>query len=132
VAGRLRGRRVLVFKPGFAIPTPWAYGRLAATPGAYVPAAEAEARLASWTAARDAPAGELLFNSMEPPAFAKFAALPLLLGEVRARFGMESGMSGSGSACFALPREDADAGPVAAAIVEAWGPSALFVDTRIA
>jgi hypothetical protein len=41
-------------------------------------------------------------------------------------------MSGSGSACFALPGEDADAAPVAAAIVEAWGPSALIVDTRIA
>jgi 4-diphosphocytidyl-2-C-methyl-D-erythritol kinase len=32
---RIRGRRILVFKPGFAIPTAWAYGRLAASDGGY-------------------------------------------------------------------------------------------------
>jgi len=131
-AARLRGRRVLVFKPGFSIPTPWAYRRLAESPGDYMPAPEAEARLASWEEAPSADAGDLLFNSMERPAFAKFPALPLLLGAVRERFGIAAGMSGSGSACFALLREDSDAAPVSAAIIEAWGPSALVVDTRIA
>jgi 4-diphosphocytidyl-2-C-methyl-D-erythritol kinase len=128
---RVRGRRVLVFKPAFAIPTPWAYARLAASGRDYVAAPGAEARLASWVAG-GAAAEDLLFNSMERPAFAKFAALPVLLDAIRARFGVAAGMSGSGSACFALLREDADAGPVAGAIREAWGPSALVVDTRIA
>jgi|CZKI01.1.fsa_nt_gi 4-diphosphocytidyl-2-C-methyl-D-erythritol kinase len=129
---RIRARRVLVFKPGFGIPTPWAYGRLAEFPQGCVPASEAEARLASWTASPSAPAGDLLFNSMERPAFAKFAALPLLLGLIRARWGIAAGMTGSGSACFALPADDADTGPIAGAIREAWGPSAFVVDTRFA
>ena len=56
-AARLRGRRVLVFKPDFGIGTPWAYQRLAAeAPAGYVPAAEAEARLAAWLADPSAPA----------------------------------------------------------------------------
>lgn len=128
---RIRGRRVLVFKPGFAIPTAWAYGRLAESPQDYVSAADAEARLASWTSG-PASAEDLLFNSMERPAFAKFAALPLLLGIVRSRFGVSAGMSGSGSACFALLAEEADAGPVAAAVRDAWGSSAFVADTRFA
>jgi 4-diphosphocytidyl-2-C-methyl-D-erythritol kinase len=41
-------------------------------------------------------------------------------------------MSGSGSACFALLNENAERGPVEAAIREAWGPSAFVVETRIA
>jgi len=129
---RVRGRRVLVFKPGFAIPTPWAYARLAETPQGYVPASEAEARLALWTADPSSPAEGLLFNSMERPAFAKFAAIPLLLGVLRARWGIPAGMTGSGSACFALLAEDADTGPVEEAIREAWGPSSFVVDTRTA
>jgi len=130
-AGRISGGRVLVFKPAFAILTPWAYARLAGSPGGYVAPAQAEARLASWIAGT-APAGELLFNSMEQPAFAKFAALPALLGAIRSRFGVPAGMSGSGSACFALLADGADAGPIAGAVREAWGPSAWVVDTRFA
>lgn len=128
---RMRGRRILVFKPGFAIPTAWAYGRLAASAGGYAPGPWAEERLASWIAG-PAPAEDLLFNSMEPPAFGKFPSIPILLDSIRSRFGVAAGMSGSGSACFALLPEDADAGPVAAAIRASWGPSALVVDTRIA
>ena len=131
-AARLRGRRVLVFKPGFGIATSWAYGRLAAgAPGSYVSAAEAEARLRSWIGDPQAPAESLLFNSMEPPAFGKFIALPLLLGDLRERFGLTPRMSGSGSACFALLGERVDPGPIERAIREAWGPAAFVVDTRI-
>jgi len=47
--GRLRGRRVLVFKPAFGIATPWAHAQMAkAAPGSYLPEKEAEARLAAW------------------------------------------------------------------------------------
>jgi len=130
-ARRISGVRVLVFKPGFSILTPWAYATLAGSPGSYVAKAQAEGRLSSWTAGT-APAGEILFNSMERPAFAKFAALPALLGAIRSGFGVPAGMSGSGSACFALLDDDADTGPVARAIREAWGPSAQVVDTRFA
>ncbi len=130
---RIRGMRVLVFKPGFAIPTPWAYGRLAAeAPRGYVAPARAEAMLAAWVDKPGAPAGELLFNSMERAAFAKFPALPQLLERLRVQFGISGRMSGSGSACYALVHEDLALGPVEAAIREAWGPSAFVVETRVA
>ena len=101
-AARLRGRRLLLFKPSFAISTPWAYGRMDATaPKHFVPPAEAEARLAKWVGSQ-APAGQLLFNNMEAVAFEKFIALPVLLEKLRREFGVAVRMSGSGSACFAL------------------------------
>lgn len=131
--GRLAGRRVLVFKPGFGISTPWAYGRLAAgAPGSYLAADEAEARLKVWIDDNGASAERLLFNSMEPPAFRKFPALPLLLEELRGEFGFAAGMSGSGSACFALLPEGADAAPAVARVRRAWGGSAFVREARIA
>jgi 4-diphosphocytidyl-2-C-methyl-D-erythritol kinase len=131
-AGRVRGRRVLVFKPGFGIATPWAYGRLAAgAPASYLPAAEAEARFAAWCEDAGAPVEALLFNSMEPPAFAKFIALPVLLGQLERQFGLRPRMSGSGSACFAMLHEDSGTGPVRAAIREAWGESAFVQEARL-
>lgn len=129
---RLQGRRVLVCKPGFGISTPWAYEQLVAVaPEGYVAAAEAEARLATWLGDATAPAEALGFNNMEPPAFAKYLALPVLRTQVRRDFGLDLRMSGSGSACFALLPENADAAPLMAAIQAAWGRSALVVETRI-
>lgn len=128
---RLSGRRVLVFKPAFGIATPWAYARMVATPGSYLPAAEAEARLAAWRGNTAAPVETLLFNNMEPAAFGKFLALPTLLAELRGRFGLEPRMSGSGSACFALLPESLAAAPVIAAVREAWGPQAVALETTL-
>ncbi len=139
---RLRGRRVLVFKPAFAISTAWAYARLAALASVspataadvmagYLPPAEAEARLAAWIGEAGAPAETLLYNNMERAAFAKFLALPALLEVLRARCGIAPRMSGSGSACFALLPEEMDARPIVSAIREAWGESALVKETRL-
>lgn len=130
---RIRGMRVLVFKPAFAIATPWAYATLAAgAPGGYVSPAKAESMLATWTGRAGAPAQALFFNSFEAPAFAKFGALPIMLERLRGQFGIEARMSGSGSACFAFLDESADAAPAVAAIREAWGASAFVVETRVA
>ena len=129
----LHGRRVLIFKPGFGIATPWAYGQMAAgAPGSYVPAAEAERRLAAWVERAEAPAEELLFNGMEGVAFAKFVALPTLLEQLRGRFGVAARMSGSGSACFALLAEDAPGAAIREAIRAAWGASAFVTEARLA
>jgi 4-diphosphocytidyl-2-C-methyl-D-erythritol kinase len=131
--GRIRGMRVLLFKPGFAIPTPWAFSRLAAeAPRGYIQSARAESMLAAWVEKAGAPVDGLLFNSMERPAFAKFAALPVLLERLRARFGISPRMSGSGSACFALLHENEHTGPIESTIREAWGPSAFVTETRVA
>jgi 4-diphosphocytidyl-2-C-methyl-D-erythritol kinase len=136
-AGRLAGRSVLVFKPDFPIPTAWAYGRLAETArkggGGYLPASEAEARLAAWMADADAPVESLLFNSMEAAAFGKFLALPALLDRLAGPLGAAVRMSGSGSACFAILGEGSPpAGRIVEAVRDAWGTSAFVVETRIA
>ena len=127
---RLRGRRVLLFKPGFAISTPWAYGRMIARGTDYLPAAEAEARLAAWMDGTG-PAEDLLLNNMEAAAFEKFVALPLLLAKLRAETGVAVRMSGSGSACFALLGEDQVTAPLVARIHECWGPGAFVQEARL-
>jgi 4-diphosphocytidyl-2-C-methyl-D-erythritol kinase len=138
---RVRGRRVLVFKPSFGISTPWAYGRMAAAASAgtsgpapeapvYMALPEAEDRLAAWVRS-DAPAEELLANNMESVAFEKYLALPVLLALLRRDFGVTAHMSGSGSACFALLKEDFAAAPMIAAIRAAWGPGAFVQEARL-
>jgi len=132
--GRLRGRRVLLFKPSFGIGTPWAYQRMIARGTDYVAAAEAERRLAAWVEGQ-APAEELLFNNMEPAAFEKYLALPLLVERLRRDCGAAVAMSGSGSACFALLKEEAgDAGAAALkqVIRDAWGDVTFVQDARLA
>ena len=128
---RLRGRRVLIFKPDFGIATAWAYGRMAAgSPASYLPEAAAETRLAGWLGGVE-PLEKLLFNNMEAPAFAKFVALPTLLEQLRAEFGLAVAMSGSGSACYALLREDSRVDAVVVRILEAWGAHTFIVTTEI-
>lgn len=126
---RLSGRRVLVFKPSFGISTPWAYGRMVARGADYLPAAEAEARLAKWIGG-EAPAEELLFNNMAAAAFEKYSALPLLLARLGREAGLAAAMSGSGSACYALLRGDQPA-PVGL-IRECWGAESFVEEARIA
>ena len=121
-ARRLRSRNLLVFKPSLSVSTAWAYERMAAgAPQSYLAAPEAERRLAAWIEG-NADAGELLFNNLEPVVFRKFLALPALLGDLRRRFGLAAGMSGSGSACFALLASGAPTAEIVATIREAWGP----------
>ncbi len=133
-AARLKGRRVLVAKPGFEISTASAYARLAQRArDAYMPEAEAERRLAAWLG--DASAAEgILFNSFERPTFGRFMALPVLSDRLRIRFGLDLHLSGSGSACFALlpPAGGPPPDEVAALVRDAWGPSALLKEARMA
>jgi 4-diphosphocytidyl-2-C-methyl-D-erythritol kinase len=103
-----------------------------------VTAAEADRRLAAWLEGA-APAEELLFNNLEPAAFEKYEALPLLLGRLRRDFGAAVAMSGSGSACFALlpepagdPAADAALAAMKQAIRDCWGEVTFVQDTRLA
>jgi 4-diphosphocytidyl-2-C-methyl-D-erythritol kinase len=132
-ARRLSERRVLIFKPGFGISTPWAYGQMVgrAEEGdpVYLSADEAEARLGRWIAAEAAPAEELLFNNMESVAFAKFRGLPVMLDELKTRFGVHARMSGSGSACFTLLEPEVNSAPIVDFIRAAWGPSVFLIES---
>jgi 4-diphosphocytidyl-2-C-methyl-D-erythritol kinase len=129
VRARLVGRRVLVFKPGFAVSTPWAYGQLAAAGGAlYVDPARAERMLADAMAE-----GGALFNSFSAVVERKFVALPLVAEELRRRPGVGTVLlAGSGSACFALLAPEVPVAPLVAYVREALGPSALAVEARLA
>lgn len=131
-AARLRGRRVIVFKPSFGVATPWAYARFAVgAPHSYLPTLAAEDRLAGWSDDPGATAEELLFNSFEEVVFGKYVALPVLLAQLRQHFDLTARMSGSGSACFALLDDKDPAEEITAVIRAAWGPAALIVETRI-
>jgi 4-diphosphocytidyl-2-C-methyl-D-erythritol kinase len=138
-AARLHGCKVLVFKPAFAVPTAWAYRRMAeiaaaggAPDAVYLPSEAAERRLKSWLDDADAPVESLLFNNLERPAFEKFVALPALLEQLCTEFGLAPRMTGSGSACFALLPVDAPVTEITAAIRSAWGDSAYVVATQLA
>ena len=131
VAQRLRGRRVILFKPSFGIGTAWAYGRMAARGTDYLSMEAAEAQLKRWLAGA-APAEELLFNNMEGVAFDKYVALPLLLEKLRVKFGVVGRMSGSGSACYALLGEAQAAAPLEHMIRSCWGTTSFVQEARIA
>jgi len=127
----LSGQSILVFRPHFSISTVWAYRQMKAAEGAYYrdPAA-AKARLENWLNNpqwKDLP----LENNLEGVAFAKYLALPTLLAQIRADFGLRCMMSGSGSACFALPEAKTDIKALQQCIQEALGKDALCVATRL-
>jgi len=128
---RLQGRRLLLFKPSFGISTPWAYKEMAAQPSTYLPAPEAEGRLANWLSASEQPAEALLFNNMEIVAFRKQLALPTLMEEIRRVHGLVPRMSGSGSCCFVLLPEDFKLAGLLQQIWEAWGAEAFVQETRL-
>lgn len=132
VLARLSSRRLLLFKPDFGINTAWAYRQLAAAgPQSYMASSDAEARLARWRLS-DEPVEKLIFNNMEPPAFAKFLALPTLLDALRERFGLTVGMSGSGSACFALGSDGKNIPEIEGFIRDAWGLQTFIIQTETA
>ncbi len=131
VLARLRGRRVLLFKPSFGIATPWAYRRMVARGTDYLPAAEADRRVAAWCGG-GAPVEPLLFNNMEPAAFEKYLALPALLTALRRDLGVAAAMSGSGSACFAVLGDDFASAPLVQRLRACWGDGAWVQETRLA
>ena len=125
----LVGRRVLVVKPPFGVPTPEAYALLVRA-GSYSSAAEVEAALARWQLA---PSGDpaALGNDLAPPVFRKYLALATACDLLRRRFQVDFHMTGSGSACFALVDETLDSGPIFDFLRTAWGVATWTADTRI-
>ena len=127
----LRGREILIFKPPFGVPTAWAYRHLREHGSKwYVPAATAGEVLAHWLA-EPTWATLPLGNNLEQPVFDKYAALPVLLDELRASFGLRCRMSGSGSACFALLDADSPRAAIEQTIRNAWGPETVIQATRL-
>lgn len=92
-------RRILLLKPAFSIPTPWAYSR--------------------WKESRELPrvsyteqtaCDQILVNDLERPVFEKFQFLAELKQFLLERPETEAAMmSGSGSTVFAILKDNADA-----------------------
>lgn len=129
-AQKITGRRVCLFKPSFGINTGWAYGRMkAAAPLYYEQSRQGIDLLDHWL---ESPTDQLpLFNNMQGVAFEKYVALPALLERVRAQFDIPCLMSGSGSACFALPREETDLTALRRCVEDAWGKDAWIAECRL-
>jgi 4-diphosphocytidyl-2-C-methyl-D-erythritol kinase len=125
----LAGRKVVLVKPPFGVPTPEAYGLLAQV-GKYRPAAQAEAELAAWLAV---PAADpvKLGNDLAAPVFSKYLALPAGLASFRRVTRSDWQMTGSGSACFAWVDAGFDQAGLRADAVRVWGPRAWVAETVI-
>ena len=125
----LAGRKVVLVKPPFGVPTPEAYALLAKA-GKHRPAAQAEAELAAWIA-QPAADPSVLGNDLAAPVFAKYLALPVGLESFRRATGVNWQMTGSGSACFAFVSDGFDHARLRADVRRAWGPGAWVEETVI-
>jgi 4-diphosphocytidyl-2-C-methyl-D-erythritol kinase len=107
VQARIKGRKVVIYKPDFGIATAWAYKRMSELTDAYLPSDKAEARVKAWIDNPEAPLEDILYNNMQRPAFLKFPSLAVVAESLYNDYGLKVLMSGSGSACFALlpPKE---------------------------
>lgn len=125
----LAGRKVMLVKPPFGVPTPEAYALLAKA-GKYRAAAQAEVELAAWIA-QPASDPSVLGNDLAAPVFAKYLALPVGLTFFRLTTRVHGHMTGSGSACFAFVSDDFDHARLRAGVRKAWGPGAWVEETVI-
>ena len=126
--GLLESLDVVLFKPSFSINTAWAYRSLVERGDCYDASDWAEARLADWNKGAVS-TFELLRNSFEGAVFEKFVAFEALFSRLR-EMNLGCLMSGSGSCCFALVSNDAEAGAVKKAVLECWGERAFFQRAR--
>ncbi len=127
-ANRLSGRRVLLFKPEFAIETAWAYQRMAANPSHYLSYKQCVAKLNRWLESAQS-LEELFFNNFETPIFEKFLTYPALYAMISEMDGVASLLSGSGSACLALFNNDESLRALKSAIQTAWGEEVFMVES---
>lgn len=130
LAERLRGQRLLLFRPDFGVETGWAYGRLiAGAPGSYESEALAQARMDRFR--EGGPLEDLLFNSFEGPVGHKYLSIAALLKLLREQR-VPALMSGSGSCCFALLEKEEQAARIAKWVRDAWGEAVFLVETSVA
>ena len=122
----LDGKSLLLIRPGFGVPTPWAYQALAKFPGAKSrPAGQADKlakRLANGPLAE---AAESFYNSLEAPVFNKFPLLKLIKQHALTNGAEAALMCGSGSAIFAICPDTATAESLGRATESAFGQQSL-------
>lgn len=129
LAAQLSGQKILLFCPHFRVNTAWAYRRLIeASPSAYESEEAARARLDAFSASGRTTG--VLYNTFEASVGTKYLAIPCLLEQLRAE-GFSCLMSGSGSSCFALAGNEAEAEAIRIICRSAWGSGTFFIETSI-
>lgn len=108
-----RRLRLLLLKPPFGVPTPWAYSRWR------------DSREIAGVPYSPQPAGSLsLFNDLERPVYEKYPFLALLKQWLMGQPECEAAlMSGSGSTMFAVLGENADSADLSARATLEFGPT---------
>ena len=103
---------LLLIKPPFGVPTPWAYARW--KDAREIPGVPYAAQPFSW--------GELV-NDLERPVFEKHAFLADLKGWLRAQPEVRGALlSGSGATVFAVLRDKESAAPLGTRVTQEFGP----------
>ena len=111
---------VLLIKPPFGIPTPWAYKAWAGSRVA--PDVDLSAQVLPW--------GEMV-NDLERPVFEKHLLLPVLRQWLREQAGVKAAMmSGSGSTVFAILDDNVDAKALQKLVQDFCGDSTWVCHTR--
>lgn len=126
-AERIRGQRLVLFRPHFPIHTGWAYQQLIeGAPSSYTSEADAENRLRAFR--EGAGLGSVLANTFESCVGRKYLAIPCLLEKLRDH-GYDCLMSGSGSCCFALVADSNESEAIQQICFDAWGEGIFFIET---
>lgn len=118
--------KLLLFKPFGGVDTPWAYRKLRAGRH-YLDPVEAERRLGVCLSTLGRVCS--FFNSFEVVVFEKMPGLGLLIESFRSE-GIACGLSGSGSACFAIVESNAKGDFIRERVGRSLGPDAFIVETR--
>jgi len=123
----LRGKVLLLVRPGFGVPTPSAYQGLARFPDAanrpLGQAGELAKRLASGSLTE---ASNEFYNSLEAPVFDKYPLLKLLKGQALANGAEAALLCGSGSTVFAICPDTATAESLGRALEGKFGSQPLM------
>ena len=124
----LDGKSLLLVRPGFGVPTPWAYHGLAKFPDAanrpLGQAHELAKRLANGSLAE----ASAFYNSLEAPVFDKFPLLNLMKQHALANGAEAALLCGSGSTVFVICPDAATAQSLGQAIKSKFGQQS-FVQT---
>ena len=125
----LDGKSLLLVRPGFGVPTPWAYQSLAKFPGAKNrPLGQANELAKSLANGSLAEAGDTFYNSLEAPVFDKFPQLNLMKQHALANGAEAALLCGSGSTVFVICSDAATAQSLGQAIKSKFGQQS-FVQT---
>ena len=125
----LDGKSLLLVRPGFGVPTPWAYQSLAKFPGAKNrPLGQANELAKSLANGSLAEAGDTFYNSLEAPVFDKFPLLNLMKQHALANGAEAALLCGSGSTVFVICPDAATAQSLGQAIKSKFGQQS-FVQT---